>query len=244
VTEGGGTLATSVTLAGSITGSVALDAGIMIVQRSAAELFRAHKEGLTWDEDFDTTDMLVVNDDEIRITMTPVPGKPAQQAHDLHKLGSIFMPKFIHNGKMALYFSVLAKDLRNTSEGEVTEDWYREYIIGHTTLRPSIVRYNLIDRVHQACEKFCVANSAIYTFLKESHPFYEDWRTRIPSDSSDAFYKVYWFRIQPTTGVHNLAINSDSLKLVELVHLAGLRHLTIVAPVLKELTVLSCFLCN
>ena len=86
VTEGGGTLATSVTLAGSITGSVALDAGIMIVQRSAAELFCAHKEGLTWDEDFDTTDMLVVNDDEIRITMTPVPGKPAQQAHDLHKL--------------------------------------------------------------------------------------------------------------------------------------------------------------
>ena len=63
-------------------------------------MFRAHKEDLTWDEDFDITYMVVVNDD--------ITGKPAQQAHVLHKIGSIFMPMFIHNDKMALYFLVLA----------------------------------------------------------------------------------------------------------------------------------------
>ena len=63
-------------------------------------MFRAHKKDLTWDEDFDITDMAVVNDD--------ITGKSAQQAHVLHKIVSIFMPMFIHNGKMALYFLVLA----------------------------------------------------------------------------------------------------------------------------------------
>ena len=63
-------------------------------------MFRAHKEDLTWDEDFDITDMVVVNDD--------ITGKSAQQVHVLHKIVSIFMPMIIHNGKMALYFLVLA----------------------------------------------------------------------------------------------------------------------------------------
>ena len=63
-------------------------------------MFRAHKKDLTWDEDFDITDMVVVNDD--------ITGKSAQQAHVLHKIVSIFMPMFIHNDKMALYFLVLA----------------------------------------------------------------------------------------------------------------------------------------
>ena len=63
-------------------------------------MFRAHKKDLTWDEDFDITDMVVVNDD--------ITGKSAQQVHVLHKIVSIFMTMFIHNGKMALYFLVLA----------------------------------------------------------------------------------------------------------------------------------------
>ena len=63
-------------------------------------MFCAHKKDLTWDEDFDITDMVVVNDD--------ITGKSAQQAHVWHKIVSIFMPMFTQNGKMALYFLVLA----------------------------------------------------------------------------------------------------------------------------------------
>jgi len=47
--------------------------------------------------------------------------------------------------------------------------------------------------------------------------------------------------VKDSRGLDNLAINSESLKLVELRQLRGLRQLTIMAPVLQELIVVSCF---
>ncbi|CAN6330747.1 unnamed protein product, partial [Urochloa humidicola] len=47
--------------------------------------------------------------------------------------------------------------------------------------------------------------------------------------------------LQDARELHNLAIHSDSLKEVLLRQLRGLRQLTIMAPVLKELSVVQCF---
>ncbi|XP_062227754.1 uncharacterized protein LOC133926038 [Phragmites australis] len=145
IQENGGTLVRTEILAGRFNECVARDIGMMVVQRSIAEVFRAHAAVLTWDGAFDITDFVVINDEEIKITKEPVPGEAAHRAHDLHRIGFIYMPFFTENGRMALYFSVLHHDLINAGENDIMEEWFREYILYHTALRPSPARYSLCD---------------------------------------------------------------------------------------------------
>jgi hypothetical protein len=200
IRENGGTLAMSVTVADTESECIATDIGMMIVQRSAAEVFRAHGKDFTWNGNFEITDFVVVNDDEIRMTKIPVPGEPAQKANDWHRIGSLLMPLFIHRGRMALYFHVLTEDLKTASESDVSEDWFREYVLGHAALRPSSVRYDLIDGLHQAAREFDFEGSTIKTFVEAIPSPYVDWRRHIPTDASDIFRKIYMFRFEATEG--------------------------------------------
>lgn len=199
--DNAGKLVMTEALAGNVRECIATDMGMILVQRSAAEVFRAHALGLTWGGGFGLKDMVLLNDEEVRIIKPPVPGGSADKVKDVHQIGILFMPSFWKDGKMALYFNVLENDLRNVNENDVTEDWFIEYILGHPGLRPSMIRYNLLDGAHQSCKKFCISGSAIKDFLDGTPSWCQDWRSSIPTNTSDAFYKIYWYKSQPGDGV-------------------------------------------
>jgi len=94
-------------------------------------------KNLTWNGEFDLSDMVVDNSTECLITKEPMRDESHCIAGDLRKIADIFMPMFNSGGEMALYFDVLQKDLSNASENEVKEKQFREYILSHPALKGS-----------------------------------------------------------------------------------------------------------
>ncbi|WVZ78487.1 hypothetical protein U9M48_026191 [Paspalum notatum var. saurae] len=107
INANGGKLVRTEILAGNREECVALDLGMMLFQSCAAEVFRAHKLGLSWDGDLDPEDIVVINEDEVRITKIPMPGNGSKKVRDVRKVGDLFMPKFVKGEKTALYFTIL-----------------------------------------------------------------------------------------------------------------------------------------